>query len=105
MGGRWIFLKIFRASLFNKDLPNEPNFGLIHLAKGAARERVKNGLIGIESSVREPRGVNEAYKEILSMYVQAMPFLPYVFTQTLREMTTSHQRSILKIQKPLEVPI
>jgi hypothetical protein len=27
-----IFLKIFRASLFNDDLSNEPNFGRIHLA-------------------------------------------------------------------------
>jgi hypothetical protein len=27
MGGRWIFLKTYRASLFNEDLSNEPNFG------------------------------------------------------------------------------
>ncbi len=27
-----IFLKTFRASVFNDDLPNEPNFGRIHLA-------------------------------------------------------------------------
>jgi hypothetical protein len=27
----WIFLKTFRASLFNDDLSNEPNFGRIHL--------------------------------------------------------------------------
>ncbi len=27
-----IFLKTFRASLFNDDLSNEPNFGRIHLA-------------------------------------------------------------------------
>ncbi len=32
MGGRGIFLKTFRASLFNEDLSNEPNFGRIHLA-------------------------------------------------------------------------
>ncbi len=31
-GGRWIFLKTFRASHFNEDLSNEPNFGRIHLA-------------------------------------------------------------------------
>ncbi len=30
--GRLIFLKTFRASLFNDDLSNEPNFGRIHLA-------------------------------------------------------------------------
>ncbi len=30
-GGR-IFLKTFRASLFNEDLSNEPNYGRIHLA-------------------------------------------------------------------------
>ncbi len=32
MGGERIFLKTFRASLFNEDLSNEPNFGRIHLA-------------------------------------------------------------------------
>jgi hypothetical protein len=32
MRGGLIFLNIFRASLFNKDLSNESNFGLIHLA-------------------------------------------------------------------------
>ncbi len=32
MGGGRIFLKTFRASLFNDDLSNEPNFGRIHLA-------------------------------------------------------------------------
>ena len=32
MGGGRIFLKTFRASLFNEDLSNEPNFGRIHLA-------------------------------------------------------------------------
>ncbi len=32
MGGRQIFLKTFRSSLFNEDLSNEPNFGRIHLA-------------------------------------------------------------------------
>jgi hypothetical protein len=32
MGGGQIFLKTFRASLFNEDLSNEPNFGRIHLA-------------------------------------------------------------------------
>ncbi len=32
MGGMRIFLKTFRASLFNDDLSNEPNFGRIHLA-------------------------------------------------------------------------
>ncbi len=32
MGGRQIFLKTFRASLFIEDLSNEPNFGRIHLA-------------------------------------------------------------------------
>ncbi len=31
MGGRRIFLKTFRTSLFNDDLSNEPNFGRIHL--------------------------------------------------------------------------
>jgi hypothetical protein len=31
-GGGRIFLKTFRASLFNEDLSNEPNFGRIHLA-------------------------------------------------------------------------
>jgi len=31
-GGGRIFLKTFRASLFNDDLSNEPNFGQIHLA-------------------------------------------------------------------------
>ncbi len=31
-GGTRIFLKTFRASLFNEDLSNEPNFGRIHLA-------------------------------------------------------------------------
>ena len=29
-GGGWIFLKTFRASLFNEDLSNEPNFSRIH---------------------------------------------------------------------------
>ncbi len=33
MGDGRIFLKTFRASLFNEDLSNEPNFGQIHLAK------------------------------------------------------------------------
>jgi hypothetical protein len=32
MGDGRIFLKSFRASLFNDDLTNEPNFGRIHLA-------------------------------------------------------------------------
>ncbi len=32
MGDGRIFLKIHRASSFNKDLSNEPNFGRIHLA-------------------------------------------------------------------------
>ncbi len=32
MGGGQIFLKNRRASLFNDDLSNEPNFGRIHLA-------------------------------------------------------------------------
>jgi hypothetical protein len=32
MGDGRIFLKIRRASSFNKDLSNEPNFGRIHLA-------------------------------------------------------------------------
>jgi hypothetical protein len=32
MGEGWIFLNTFRASLFNDDLSNEPNFGRIHLA-------------------------------------------------------------------------
>jgi hypothetical protein len=32
MGDGRIFQKIFRASLFNDDLSNEPNFGRIHLA-------------------------------------------------------------------------
>ncbi len=32
MGGGRIFLKTYRASLFNKDLSNEPNFGWINLA-------------------------------------------------------------------------
>jgi hypothetical protein len=32
MGGGRIFLKTYRASLFNEDLWNEPNFGRIHLA-------------------------------------------------------------------------
>ncbi len=32
MGGMQVFLKTFRASLFNEDLSNEPNFGWIHLA-------------------------------------------------------------------------
>jgi hypothetical protein len=32
MGGERIFLKTFRASLFNEELSNEPNFGQIHLA-------------------------------------------------------------------------
>ncbi len=31
MGGGRIFLKTFRASLFNDELSNEPNFGRIHL--------------------------------------------------------------------------
>ncbi len=31
VGGR-IFRKTFRASLFNEDLANEPDFGRIHLA-------------------------------------------------------------------------
>ncbi len=31
MGGGQIFLKTYRASLFKKDLSNEPNFGQIHL--------------------------------------------------------------------------
>jgi hypothetical protein len=31
MGDGQIFLKTFRASLFNDDLSNEPNFGRIHL--------------------------------------------------------------------------
>ncbi len=30
-GGGRIFLKSFRASLFNEDLSNEPNFGRNHL--------------------------------------------------------------------------
>jgi hypothetical protein len=32
MGGGRIFLKTLRATLFNDDLSNEPNFGRIHLA-------------------------------------------------------------------------
>ncbi len=32
VGGRRIFLKTYRASLFNEDLSNEPHFGRIHLA-------------------------------------------------------------------------
>ncbi len=32
MGGVHISLKNRRASLFNNDLSNEPNFGRIHLA-------------------------------------------------------------------------
>jgi hypothetical protein len=32
MGGGRIFLKTFRASLFNEGISNEPNFGQIHLA-------------------------------------------------------------------------
>jgi hypothetical protein len=32
MGEGRIFLKIFHDTSFNKDLSNEPNFGLIHLA-------------------------------------------------------------------------
>ncbi len=32
MGDGRILLKIFRASLFNDDLSNEPNFGRIYLA-------------------------------------------------------------------------
>jgi hypothetical protein len=32
MGSRRIFLKTYRASLFNEDLSKEPNFGRIHLA-------------------------------------------------------------------------
>jgi hypothetical protein len=32
MGDGRIFLKILRDTSFNKDLSNEPNFGLIHLA-------------------------------------------------------------------------
>ncbi len=31
MGGRRIFVKTFRASLFNDDLSNELNFGRIYL--------------------------------------------------------------------------
>ncbi len=31
MGGGQIFLKTFRASLFNEGLSNEPNFGKFHL--------------------------------------------------------------------------
>jgi hypothetical protein len=30
-GGRWIFLKTYRASIFNEDQSNEPNFGWIYL--------------------------------------------------------------------------
>ncbi len=33
MGRGQIFLKTFRASLFNDDLSNEPNFVRIHLAR------------------------------------------------------------------------
>ncbi len=32
MGDGWIFSKNLRASLFNDDPSNEPNFGRIHLA-------------------------------------------------------------------------
>jgi hypothetical protein len=32
MGGGRVFLKTFRASLFNEDLSNEPNLDRIHLA-------------------------------------------------------------------------
>ncbi len=32
MGGGRIFLETFRASLFNEDLSNEPNFSRIQLA-------------------------------------------------------------------------
>ncbi len=32
MGGGRIFLKTFRASLFNDNLSNETNYGGIHLA-------------------------------------------------------------------------
>ncbi len=31
MGGGRFFLKTYRASPFNEDLPNEPIFGRIHL--------------------------------------------------------------------------
>jgi hypothetical protein len=30
-GGEWFFKKSFRASLFNENLSDEPNFGGIHL--------------------------------------------------------------------------
>ncbi len=39
MGDGRIFLKIFRASLLNDDLSNEPNLGRIHLA-GQYHERM-----------------------------------------------------------------
>jgi hypothetical protein len=42
MGGGRIFLKTFRASLFNEDLSNEPNLGRIHLAGQYLK---KNGLL------------------------------------------------------------
>jgi hypothetical protein len=69
---------------------------------------LKNGLIGNKVSARELVGSNEDRKEILVIDVSpiyCMLFLLYVFTQTAWEMaiTTSHQRSILKIQKPVEV--
>ncbi len=40
-GGRADFLKTYRASLFNEDLSNEPNFGRIHLAGQYLKEELK----------------------------------------------------------------
>jgi hypothetical protein len=54
MGDGKIFLKILRDTFFNKDLSNEPNFSLIHLAgiivygafcKSAAWEMEKHGIV------------------------------------------------------------
>ncbi len=60
-----------------------------------------------EFSHSEPIESDRDLKEIKEKYLQLMLFLPYVFplTEWEKAITTSHQRSIFKIQKPLEVLI
>ncbi len=55
----------------------------------------------------EPIGSDRDHKEIKDMYLQSILFLQYVFplTEWEKAMTQSYQRSIYKIQKPLEVLI
>jgi hypothetical protein len=51
MGGGWIFLKTFGASLFNEDLSNEPNSGRIHRSDSTFKGIFQPFELGAESSL------------------------------------------------------